>query len=67
MLFLDLLLTLYLKIQTFNGGTPPPPKKKKKKKKALETIGKKGENADNQHFLPFPQGFLLCQREESSF
>ena len=29
----------------------------------LETLWKKGENADNQHFLLFPQCFLPFQRE----
>ena len=28
---------------------------------------RKGENAGNQHFLLFPQYFLLYQREKSSF
>ena len=36
------------------------------KKKALEnTVGNR-ENAGNQHFLLFPQSFLLIQREKSS-
>ena len=30
------------------------------------TVGK-GENAGNQHFLPFPQCFLLYQREKLPF
>ena len=33
------------------------------KKKALENTVGKGENAGNQHFLLFPQCFLLNQRE----
>ena len=53
-------LTLYNTISTFNDP-------KKKKKKALENIVRKGENAGNQHFLLFPQFFLLCRREKSSF
>ena len=32
-------------------------------KKALENTVGKGENAGNQHFLLFPQCFLLYQRE----
>ena len=36
------------------------------KKKALENTVGKGENAGNQHFLLFSQGFLLYHREESS-
>ena len=36
------------------------------KKKAFEnTVGRR-ENAGNQHFLLFPQCFLLYQREKSS-
>ena len=27
----------------------------------------KGENADNQHFLLFPQCFLFCQRKIAPF
>ena len=37
------------------------------KKEALKNTGEKGENAGNQHFLLFPQCFLLYQREKSSF
>ena len=37
------------------------------KKKPFENIMGKGENAGNQHFLPFPQCFLPYQRQESSF
>ena len=37
------------------------------KKKALENTEGKGENAGNQHFLLFPQCFLLCLRENLSF
>ena len=37
------------------------------KKKALENSVEKGENAGNQHFVLFPQCFLLYQREKSSF
>ena len=33
------------------------------KKKAFENIVGKGENADNQHFLLFPQCFLRYQTE----
>ena len=36
------------------------------KKKALENTVGKGENAGNQHFLLFPQYFLLYQGEKSS-
>ena len=42
-------LTLYNKIQTFNYP----------EKKPFENIVGKGENAGNQHFLFFPQCFLL--------
>ena len=35
--------------------------------KAFENIEGKGENADNQHFLSFPQCFLPYQREIPSF
>ena len=35
-------------------------------KEALENAVRKGENAGNQHFLLFPQRFLLNQREKSS-
>ena len=31
-------------------------------KEVLENNEGKGENAGNQHFLPFPQCFLSCQR-----
>ena len=37
------------------------------KKKALENAAGKGENADNQHFLLFPQCFLLYERGKLSF
>ena len=37
------------------------------KKKALEVTVGKGENAGIQHFLLFPQCFLLYQRENSHF
>ena len=37
------------------------------KEKALENTVRKGENAGTQHFLLFPQSFLLNQREKSSF
>ena len=30
----------------------------------MENIVEKGENAGYQHFLPFPQCFLLCQRKK---
>ena len=36
-------------------------------KRALENTVRKGENGSNQHFLLFPQCFLLYQREKSSF
>ena len=36
-------------------------------KRTLENTVEKGENADKQHFLLFPQSFLLSQREKSSF
>ena len=36
-------------------------------KKALENTVGNGENAGNQHFLLFPQCFLLYQREQLSF
>ena len=42
-------LPLYHTISTFND-----PEIKKKKKKPIENIVGKGENADNQHFFPFP-------------
>ena len=35
--------------------------------KPFENTEEKGENAGNQHFLLFPQYFLPCQREKSSF
>ena len=35
--------------------------------KPFENIVGKGENAGNQHFLLFPQCFLPCQRQKSSF
>ena len=34
---------------------------------ALESTVENRENAGNQHFLLFPQFFLLCQREAESF
>ena len=34
------------------------------KKKALENTVGKGENAGNQHFLLFPQCFLLLSKRE---
>ena len=38
------------------------------KKKALENTVRKGENnAGNQHFLRFPQYFLLFHREKWSY
>ena len=37
------------------------------KKKALENTLGKGENAGNNHFLLFPQCFLLYHKEKSSF
>ena len=37
------------------------------KKKALENTMGKGENAGNQHFLLFPQCFLLYLREKLLF
>ena len=33
--------------------------------KAFENIVRKGENVGNQHFLLFPQSFLLLQRQIS--
>ena len=45
-------LTLYYKIPTFNYLW----------KRTLENTVGKGENAGNQHFLLFPQCFLLYQR-----
>ena len=36
-------------------------------KEALENIVGKGENAGNQHFLLFPQCFLLYKRQTLSF
>ena len=47
-----------------NPGVLRPPSPKKK---ASENTAGKGENAGNQHFLPFPQCFLFYQREKSSF
>ena len=35
------------------------------KKKTFENIEGKGENADNQHFLLFPQRFLLYHKKET--
>ena len=37
------------------------------KKESFKNNVGKGENARNQHFLLFPQCFLLYQREKSSF
>ena len=37
------------------------------KKMAFENIMGKGENAGNQHFLLFPQCFLLFPTQSSSF
>ena len=37
------------------------------RRKAFENIVGKGENADNEHFLLFPQYFLLYHREKSSY
>ena len=37
------------------------------KQKAMENTEGRGENAGNQHFLLFPQCFLLYYREKSSF
>ena len=37
------------------------------RKKPFENIVGKGENAGNQHFLLFPQRFLLYQRQKSPF
>ena len=36
-------------------------------KKALESIVEKGENTGNQHFLLFPQCFLLFPKPISTF
>ena len=36
------------------------------KKKSFKNIVGNGENAGNQHFLLFPQCFLLYQRQKSS-
>ena len=36
-------------------------------KKGLKNTVGKGGNAGNQHFLLFPQCFLVYQREKSSF
>ena len=35
--------------------------------KPFENIMGKGENAGNQHFLPFPQCFKSYQRQKSAF
>ena len=48
-------LSLYHTIQTFNNSD----------KVALEKIVGKGENAGNQHFLLFPQCFLLFPMQTS--
>ena len=53
------LLTLCPKIQSFNSL--------KLNKKAFENIVEKGEIAGYQHFLLFPQCFVLNQRHASSF
>ena len=37
------------------------------KKRALENFVGKGENVSKQHFLLFPQCFLLYQKEKLSF
>ena len=50
-------LTLYQTIPIFHDPL----------KKDLENTVGKGENAGNQHFLLFPQCFLLYQREKLSF
>ena len=34
---------------------------------AFENIVGNGDNAGNQYFLLFPQYFVSCQREKSSF
>ena len=44
-------------IQTFNTGG----------KESLENIVRKGENAGNQHFVLFPQCFLLFLTQISNF
>ena len=51
-------LILYHTFPTFND---PP------RKKPFENIVGKGENAGDQHFLPFPQCFLPYHRQKSSF
>ena len=50
-------LILYHTITTFNDP----------KKKAFENIVGKEENADNQHFLLFPQFFVPFPKRISSF
>ena len=55
-------LTLYHTIPTFND----PLKESLKKKKKKNIVGK-GENAGNQHFLPFPQCFLAIPKRISVF
>ena len=37
------------------------------RKKPFENIVEKGENADNQHFLLFPQCFLPYHKQKSLF
>ena len=44
-------LTLYSTIPTFSYP----------RRKSFENILRKGENAGNQHFLPFPRHFQTCQ------
>ena len=50
-------LSLYYTIQTFSDPVD----------EAFGKILEKGENAGKQHFLLFPQCFLLYHREKSSF
>ena len=52
------MVNLYHTIQTYNNA---------EKRKTSENIVEKGENAGNQHFLPFPQCFLRIPKRISVF
>ena len=54
-----------MSVQCFNS-LPHNPDFKRPQRRPWKTLEEKGENAGNQHFLIFPQCFLLYPREKLS-
>ena len=57
----------YRSLNLYNTILTLTPAKKMKKKKSFKIIVEKGENAVNQHFLLFPQCYLLISKQTLVF